>query len=207
MVEWITNVISSLGYLGIGVLMTIEGFFPPLPSELILSLAGFSVTQGKLSSLLWVVVAGTIGSVIGVLPWYYIGKLVGEQRLREWIDKHGKWLRLSGKDIDRMNHWFGKYGRRAVLFGRLVPTIRTYISIPAGIEAMPLLHFLLYSLVGISLWVGLLAYAGYVLGQNYQLVKKFLSFIVLVIIAAIVIVYGSRFIMHRMRKQAGKSRR
>ncbi|WP_238360810.1 DedA family protein [Iningainema tapete] len=87
MVDWITNVISSLGYLGVALLMALESVFPVLPSEVIMSLAGFSVTQGKLGSLLWVVVAGTIGSMLGILPWYYIGKRVGEKRLRQWIDR------------------------------------------------------------------------------------------------------------------------
>ncbi|KYC43687.1 alkaline phosphatase [Scytonema hofmannii PCC 7110] len=206
MVDWITDIISSFGYLGVALLMALEGVFPVLSSEAIVSLAGFSVAQGKLGNFFWVVVAGTIGSVLGIFPWYYVGKRVGKKRLKQWIDRHGKWLTLSNKDIDKSKQWFGKYGGAVVFFGRLIPTIRTYISIPAGLVEMPLLPFFLYSVVGIVLWVGLLAYTGYTLGQNYYLVKKFLSPVALVAIAAIVIAFGS-WLMHRKRKQQRNNQR
>nr|WP_238360517.1 DedA family protein [Iningainema tapete] len=115
-------------------------------------------------------------------------------------------MTLSSKDIDKSKQWFSKYGGAVVFLGRLIPTIRTYISIPAGIEEMPLLPFLLYSIVGMILWVGLLAYAGYVLGQNYYLVKKFLDPVALVAIAIIVIAFGI-WLMHRKRKQERNNQR
>lgn len=199
MLEWITNIISSLGYLGIAVLMLLENVFPPLPSEIIMPLAGFTVQQGKLS-LPFAILAGTAGSVLGALPWYYVGRVVSEQRLRQWIDKHGKWLTLSGQDIDKSKRWFGKYSRAVVFFGRVIPGIRTFISVPAGLEEMPWLPFLLYSTVGTLLWVGLLTYAGYVLGQNYQLVKKFLGPISAVVIVAIIVAFG--FWLRRRQRRA-----
>lgn len=199
MLEWITNIISSLGYLGIAVLMLLENVFPPLPSEIIMPLAGFTVQQGKLS-LPFAILAGTAGSVLGALLWYYVGRVVSEQRLRQWIDKHGKWLTLSGQDIDKSKRWFGKYGGAVVFFGRVIPGIRTFISVPAGLEEMPWLPFLLYSTVGTLLWVGLLTYAGYVLGQNYQLVKKFLGPISAVVIVAIIVAFG--FWLRRRQRRA-----
>lgn len=99
-------------------------------------LAGFTTTQSQLS-FVWVVVAGTIGSMLGALPWYYIGRRTGERRLRRWIDRHGRWLTLSGEDIDKSKRWFDQYGGPIVLFGRFVPGIRTFISVPAGLEEMP----------------------------------------------------------------------
>jgi membrane protein DedA with SNARE-associated domain len=204
MLDWITNTITSLGYIGIALLMLLENIFPPLPSEVIMPLAGFTVQQGKLTLPL-VILAGTIGSVLGALPWYYAGKLIGERRLRQWVDRHGKWLTLSGSDIDKSKQWFRKYGGAVVFFGRLIPAIRTYISIPAGFEEMSLLPFLLYSTVGTLVWVGLLGYAGFVLGQNYQLVKQFLSPISLIVLVLLLVAFGTWF-TRRRRKKRGNDR-
>lgn len=203
MLDWITNTITSLGYIGIALLMLLENIFPPLPSEVIMPLAGFTVQQGKLTLPL-VILAGTIGSVLGALPWYYLGKLVGEKRLRQWIDRHGKWLTLSGSDIDRSKQWFRKYGGGVVFFGRLIPAIRTYISIPAGFEEMPLFTFLLYSTLGTLPWVGLLGYAGFILGQNYQLVKQFLSPISLIVLVVLLVTFGTWFIRRRRKKRGNE---
>ncbi|WP_026736281.1 DedA family protein [Fischerella sp. PCC 9605] len=204
MLNWITNIISSMGYLGIALLMVLENIFPPIPSEVIMPLAGFTVQQGNLN-LLFVILAGTVGSVLGALPWYYIGKRVGEKRLRQWVNKHGKWLTLSGEDIDKSKRWFKKYGWAVVFFGRLIPAIRTLISIPAGFEEMPFLPFLLYSTVGTLVWVGLLSYAGFVLGQNYQLVKKYLSPISIVVVVVLVVGLGIWFIRRRKKRQKGNN--
>ncbi|MEN9518256.1 MAG: hypothetical protein RLZZ381_844 [Cyanobacteriota bacterium] len=198
MLDWITNTISSFGYIGIALLMLLENIFPPLPSELIMPLAGFTVQQGKLTLPL-VILAGTVGSILGALPWYYMSKLLGEKRLRQWIDRHGKWLTLSDSDIDKSKQWFRKYGAAVVFFGRLIPGIRTFISIPAGFEEMSLLPFLLYSTVGTLLWVGLLGYAGFILGQNYQLVKQYLSPISLMVLLGLLATFGIWF-MRRRRK-------
>ncbi|MEM7578968.1 MAG: DedA family protein [Cyanobacteria bacterium P01_A01_bin.80] len=186
MLNWVTNIISSFGYIGIGLLMFLENVFPPIPSELIMPLAGFTVTQGKLN-MQFVILAGTLGSVLGALPWYYLGKIVGERRLRKWIDKHGKWLTLSGKDIDKSKRWLDKYGKATVFFGRLIPGIRTYISVPAGLDKMPLIPFLLYSFAGSLIWTAILAYAGFLLGDNFQQVEKYVGPISVIVITSIVI--------------------
>ncbi len=199
MLDWITNIITSFGYLGIGFLMFLENVFPPIPSELIMPLAGFTATQGKLS-LQFVILAGTLGSLLGVLPWYYVGKVVGEKRLREWIDKYGKWLTLSGADIDRSKRWLNKYGKATVFFGRLVPGIRTFISVPAGLDNMPLVPFLLYSFAGSLIWTALLTYAGFVLGNNYQQVEKYIAPISVIIIASIIIYLIISFIRRKTKQ-------
>jgi membrane protein DedA with SNARE-associated domain len=188
MLDWITSTINSLGYLGIALLMFLENIFPPVPSEVIMPLAGFTVTQGKLS-LVYVIVAGMVGSVLGALPWYYVGKRLGEDRLKKFADKYGKWLTLSGKDIDKSKQWFDKHGGIAVFFCRLVPGVRTLISVPAGIDKMHLVPFLLYSTLGTALWVGMLTYAGLLLGQNYKLVEKFLGPASVVVLVALIVAF------------------
>jgi membrane protein DedA with SNARE-associated domain len=191
MAEWITNTMNSLGYVGIGLLMFLENLFPPIPSELIMPLAGFTVFQGKMQ-FFYAVLAGVLGTVLGALPWYYAGKLLGEERLKALADRYGKWLSISSKDIDRADEWFDRYNAKAVFFCRLVPGVRTLISLPAGISGMPMVPFLIYSTLGTTLWVSLLTYAGYALGQNYHLVDEYigpLSKVVLCILIAAFIIW------------------
>ena len=185
MLEFITNTISSLGYIGIAFLMALENIIPPIPSELIMPLAGFTVNQGEMNFVL-VVVAGTIGSIIGTMPWYFLGKSWGLKRTIEIVDRYGKWLALSGKDVEKANNWFNRRGNTAIAFGRLIPGIRTYISLPAGISKIPLLPFLFYSTLGSIFWVTLLTGAGYILGANYELVGEYMKPLsIFVLIAAI----------------------
>lgn len=184
MVEWITSTMNSLGYWGIGLMMFLENLFPPIPSELIMPLAGFTVAQGKLE-FVPVVVAGVVGTVLGALPWYYAGKILGEQRLKSLADRYGKWLTISSKDIARATGWFDNHGNKAVLFCRLVPGVRTLISLPAGISKMPIVPFLVYSTLGTLLWVSLLTYAGYVLGDNYEVVEVYLGPVSKIVVASL----------------------
>jgi len=199
MVEWITNTMNSLGYWGIGLLMFLENLFPPIPSELIMPLAGFTVAQGNMQ-FAPVVVAGVVGTVVGALPWYYAGKILGEQRLKSWADKYGRWLTISSKDIERSKRWFDRHGGRAVFICRLVPGVRTLISLPAGISRMPLLPFLVYSTLGTFLWVGLLTYAGYALGDNYEQVEKYLAPVSKIVLATLVISFIIWFVRRNMRR-------
>ena len=184
MVEWITSTMTSMGYVGIALLMFAENLFPPIPSELIMPLAGFTVAQGKMNLVL-AVIAGLVGTMLGALPWYYAGKLLGEERLKSLADKYGKWITLSSRDIDKADNWFDRHGAKAVLFCRLVPGVRTLISLPAGLSEMSLVPFLIYSTIGSALWIFALTYAGYLLGDNYDRVDEYLgpvSKIVLVIL-------------------------
>ncbi|WP_278913988.1 DedA family protein [Deinococcus wulumuqiensis] len=174
MTDWIQNLMDSMGYLGILLLMVLENIFPPIPSELIMPSAGFAAARGDMS-LGMVVLMGTLGSVLGTLPLYYIGKAFGEDKLVAWADKHGKWLTLSGKDIKKADDWFDRHGSKAVLFGRMVPGIRSLLSLPAGMSEMPLPKFLIYSAIGSALWSAALAYAGYALGENYDQVEQYVG--------------------------------
>ena len=174
MTRWIMNLITSTGYFGIVALMFIENVFPPIPSEFIMPLAGFMVAEDKFS-LLGVIIAGTLGSVLGALPLYYLGAKLGEERLKQFAERRGRWLTLSPKDIDKANRWFDKHGAIAVLLCRLVPGIRSFISIPAGVNKMNLTLFLFYTAVGAGIWTAALAYAGYHLGTNFRQVGEYLD--------------------------------
>jgi membrane protein DedA with SNARE-associated domain len=174
MVEWINSLMSGLGYWGIGLLMFAENLFPPIPSELIMPLAGFTVAQGKLNFGL-AVLAGTIGTMAGTYVWYYLGRLVNYQRLAGWADRYGKWLGVSAQDFDRVNCWFDQHGRTAVFFGRMVPGIRTLISLPAGMNQMSLITFTIYSISGTLIWTLALTTAGFLLGENYSSIEHYLA--------------------------------
>jgi len=200
MLEWIINTINSLGYWGIALLMFVENLFPPIPSELIMPLAGFTAraTPDKLN-VFGVFFAGLFGSVVGALIWYYPGKFFSEKRLKNLANKYGKWLAISSEDITKANGWFYRQGNKAVLIGRLVPGIRTLISIPAGISSMPLLPFIFYTTLGSAVWVGLLTYSGYVLGSQYELVDKYLAPVSKIVLGILVLTcFG--WILKRQRK-------
>ncbi|MBW4534870.1 MAG: DedA family protein [Pleurocapsa minor HA4230-MV1] len=187
MLESIINTINSLGYVGIALLMALENIIPPIPSELIMPLAGFTVTQGNLN-FFGVVIAGTFGSVIGATPWYFLGKFWGLKRTKTIADRYGKWLTISGKDVQQAKDWFDRKGDIATALGRLIPGIRTYISVPAGISKMPILPFFFYSTLGSIVWITFLTASGYLLGANYKLVAIYLkpiSILVLLVIIAL----------------------
>lgn len=170
MFQWITQAVANGGYIGIFLLMLAENVFPPIPSEIIMPLVGYIAAQGQLSfaaSLL----AGAGGSLAGAIFWYAIGRWIGNERLKRFADVHGRWLTLNPSDIEHATAWFNKHGWVAVLIGRMVPGVRTLISVPAGVAAMPTLPFVLASAVGTFLWTGMLATAGYLLGENYRLIE------------------------------------
>lgn len=198
--EWIPNVMNQLGYWGIGLLMFLENLFPPIPSELIMPLAGFTVAKGQMD-FIPVIIAGVVGTIIGAFPWYYIGKFISEERLEHLADKYGKWISVTSKDIKKANNWFNEHGGKAVFFCRLVPGVRTLISLPAGINNMPLIPFTLYSTLGTTIWVTFLTFLGYKLGDNYELVDEYLGPISKIVLAIIVIF----FILWIVRKQMRRS--
>lgn len=187
----ITQTMSTLGLLGVGVLMFLENVFPPIPSELIMPLAGFAAARGDMS-LVGVVVAGTIGSVLGQFPLYYVGRAVGQERLRALADRYGKWVTISGRDVDRAAEWLRRRGAVALFLCRLVPGVRSLISIPAGASRMNLVVFTTYSTLGITLWSTLLASAGYLLGDNYHHVEETIgsySQLIWIAVAALLVIW------------------
>jgi membrane protein DedA with SNARE-associated domain len=195
MFDWITG-FHKMGNIGIVLLMFGENVFPPIPSELIMPLAGFSAARGE-RNLLIVIIAGSIGSLLGALLWYYIGKGVGAERLKRWASKHGRWLTLSPKEVDQACAWFNRHGGKAVFIGRLIPAVRTLISVPAGIAGMPLGSFLLYSAAGTVLWTTLLALAGYFLESQYDKVAGWVNPVSNVVIGLIVLCYLYRVVRFR----------
>jgi membrane protein DedA with SNARE-associated domain len=171
MLTWITDLITQLGYAGIAFLMFAENIFPPIPSELIMPLAGFTASQGTLS-LVGVITAGLLGTMAGALPWYYAGRYFGTERLQGYANRWGKYAGITAQDIQKADAWFDKHGHWIVLVGRLIPGVRTLISVPAGSCGMPLRPFLLYSAIGSLLWCSLLAGGGMLLGANYTLLES-----------------------------------
>ncbi|HXV79088.1 MAG TPA: DedA family protein [Candidatus Binatia bacterium] len=180
--------------------MIIENVFPPIPSEVIMPLAGFMTAENKLS-FVGVVIAGTTGSVIGNLGLYYVGWKIGGERLKRWAGRHGRWLMLSSDDIERAKGWFQRHGAAAVFLFRLVPGIRSLISIPAGIEQMNPMLFLLLSACGTGIWAGVLAYLGRMLGENYESVDAYLRPLGYVIFSSLVIWY----VAHVVRRSRSRS--
>jgi len=193
MFDWITSVITSFGYTGVALLTFLENVFPPIPSELIIPLAGFVAANGTLR-LDVVIIAATVGSLAGAWLWYELGRRVGERRLRRWVDSHGAWLTLSADDVDRAQQWFQRHGRVAVLLGRVVPGVRTFVSLPAGFARMPRWAFLLNSVLGTAIWTGALAYAGVLLQANYQQVGDYINVITNVLLAGFGALMLSRYV-------------
>jgi membrane protein DedA with SNARE-associated domain len=183
MFEWITSVITSLGYAGVTMLTLLENVFPPIPSELIIPLAGFVAASGALRFDV-VIAAAAAGSLAGTALWYEVGRRIGERRLREWVARHGAWLTLSVGDIDSAQDWFRRHDRRSVLFGRVVPGVRTFVSLPAGFAHMPRPTFLAFSAIGTLLWTGALAYAGVLLQSNYAVVGDYVNTATNILLAA-----------------------
>lgn len=179
---WIETIVQDMGYIGLVLLTFLENIFPPLPSEVIMPLGGFLAAQGQLN-LVGVILAGTLGSLAGALPLYYLGKYLHEDRLKGWLDERGQWLLLTPDDIEQADNWFDRHGTKAVFFCRLIPGVRSLISIPAGSSGMKMLPFLLYTSAGTALWSTILAVAGQMLGEQYGNVGAFLRWTTYVVVA------------------------
>jgi membrane protein DedA with SNARE-associated domain len=198
MFDFIVDFVSSHGYLGLFLLMVSENIFPPIPSELIMPLAGFAAARGDLN-VLGVVLTGTAGSVAGSLPWYLVGRHYGKYRARKLAARYGRWLTVSVSDVNQALVFFDRHGSRAILFGRLVPAVRTLISVPAGIADMPLWRFVGWSAAGSALWSGLLTVLGFLLQSQYTLVAKYMDPVSKGIVAAIVLIYLYRLFGRKPR--------
>lgn len=199
MFDWIVALVGQTGYFGVAVLMFAENVFPPIPSELIMPLAGFSAARGEFS-LLAVIFAGSVGSLAGAVVWYYVGRLLGTARLKRWAGRYGRWLTLSPDEVDQVNAWFRRHGSVAVVIGRLVPGARTLISVPAGIADMPFGTFLLYSAVGTGLWTTVLAVTGFLLESQYGRVSGYVNPVSNVIVGLLAVGYVYRVVTFGRRK-------
>lgn len=206
MADWIKAVIQNLSYPGIAFLMILENVFPPIPSELIMPLAGYVSSQGELS-ILGVIAAGTVGSVAGAVVLYYLGHRVGGERLRRWADARGRWIGLTRADLDKSDRWFARHGAKIVLLGRLVPGVRSLISIPAGIAGMNMRVFLAYTTIGSLAWTTVLTLAGRALGRNYERVEHVISPVSTAVVVAIVATLVVRALRQGRRVPAAKTNR
>jgi membrane protein DedA with SNARE-associated domain len=168
MAHFIIAIISKSGYLGVALLMGIESACIPLPSEIIMPFAGYLVHAGQLK-LFWVATAGAIGCNLGSVVAYWIGAYGG----RPLVEKFGRYVLLNEHDLDRVTHYFEKFGGITVFFGRLLPVVRTFIALPAGIAKMPQLRFHLYTFLGSWPWCYVLAYVGMRLGEHWDSDPRF----------------------------------
>ena len=165
---WIMGVISSLAYSGVVLLMAIESACIPLPSEIIMPFAGFLVFKGEMT--LWgVALAGAFGCVVGSIPAYFLGMYGG----RPLVEKYGKWVLISAKDLNWADQAFAKHGEIIIFIGRLLPAVRTFIAFPAGVARMNMTKFISYTFVGSLIWCYLLALAGFKTGENWESLKVY----------------------------------
>ena len=188
MFDWITNLIDEAGYAGIAFIMFLEGVFPPIPSWLVMPLAGFEASSGRFHPA-WVVLAGTAGSTLGAVCWYFLGRLFGIMRLQAFAERYGHWLTLTPAQIDRGDRWFDRHGAPAVMFARVIPIVRTFISVPAGVFAMDLKQFILFTAIGDAIWCSLMVSAGYGLRAQYERVDDFLDPVATLVLAVVVTTY------------------
>lgn len=204
MFDWITGFLEESGYFGIFLLMALENIFPPIPSELIMPLAGYNAARGQINPV-GAVAAGTIGSIVGALPWYILGRVFGYRRLRQLAEKHGRWVTVSPDDLDKARKWFERHCGKMVLLGRLVPTIRTLISIPAGVAEMNFGRFILLTAIGTVIWTGALTALGYVLEDHYDLVGEYLDPVSTGIVVILAGTYLYRVITHGRGSRTSES--
>ena len=191
-----------IAYFVIGIAMFLENLIPPIPSEIIMPLGGFFVYKGDLNFYI-LIIFGLIGTVIGALPWYFLGKLLNEKKLSNFIDRKGRFVGISLKDLDKSKLWFDKYGVLLVFWGRLIPGIRTLISVPAGIELMPINKFLIWTSLGSLIWVIFLTSSGYLFGENYEIIGSYIdNFKVILkpIFLIIILILLIRFFKKKLKK-------
>lgn len=192
MADRIADIFNHFGYWGITLAMLLENVIPPIPSEAVLPAAGVAARRGKLS-VAGVIAAATAGSVLGAVMWYYVGRWLGIERLRSWAERRGRYFGFSPKDIDRADAWFDRWGTAAVFFGRMIPGVRTLVSVPAGVAEMKLVPFLACSAAGSALWSTLLVLIGWWAGRSSQTFERAIGWTGIAVAAAIVL-----WLMRRM---------
>ncbi len=196
MTDWVIRLIEQSGYLGVGFLMFLETIFPPIPSEVIMPVAGMAAANGRMHFAL-AVAAGTAGAMLGNIVWYLAARALGHDRLQPFVRRHGKWLTLSWRDVERAHRWFDSHGILFVFVGRLLPTVRSLVSIPAGLLDMRFRNFVIASTLGTALWTALLAGAGFKLQENFENVGEIIGPISNVVLATLALTYLWRLCTHK----------
>ena len=199
------NAMQIMGYPGLALVMFLENVFPPIPSEIVLPVAGTLTVSADPNiapkfNIVSVIIWGTVGTFAGAWLWYWVGYLIGENNVRKLLRKVGKYIRITENDLDISKRWFEKYGEWCVFFGRMIPIIRTLISVPAGLAKMHWLKFSIFTLIGTTLWNTFLAFAGRILGDNYTIIVDFIDKFKVVIVVVCVVAFAI-FFFNRVRKE------
>ncbi|MER5702614.1 DedA family protein [Micromonospora sp. NPDC002296] len=199
---WVASVIDSLGAVGVAALVALESIIPPIPSEIVLAMAGYLAAEGRFNLVL-IVVAATVGSVVGALVLYWLGAAVGEDRLKRWLDHIPL---VDRDDLEKADRWFERHGRWAVLIGRVVPVVRSLVSIPAGANRMPLVEFVLLTTLGSGVWNALIVGAGFALGSRWEEVDQYSSWFNYAIFAVFGVMILSWVVKKVRRRRARRDR-
>ncbi|HIW91945.1 MAG TPA: DedA family protein [Candidatus Corynebacterium avicola] len=197
--DWTVTLMDALGAVGVGLSTLLETIFPPIPSELVLPMAGFASTQGEINA--WAAIVGaTIGSLMGAWLLYFLGAVIGADRLRAIADR--MWL-TDAEDVDKALHWFSRFGEASVLIGRIIPGVRSLISIPAGVHGMGLLRFSVLTTIGSAVWNSALIWLGVLLGENWTVVSDTMDrfSIVIYVVIAVAVLVCLAYLVHRDRKR------
>ncbi|MCZ8146301.1 MAG: DedA family protein [Roseomonas sp.] len=200
MIEWVTDLVAAGGWLGVLALMFLENLFPPIPSEVIMPLAGFAAARGQMSFTL-AVIAGIVGTLLGNAFWYELSRAIGSARIRPLFARYGRWFAVDDKDFDKAEATLRRYGPIALFFGRLLPGIRTLISIPAGLARIPRLVFYVWTALGSTVWILFLTSAGYWMEDHYDKVESWFEPLSYVIVAGIIGTYVWHIWSTRVRKR------
>lgn len=196
LIGWVSGVIQSLGEFGVGLLVALENIVPPVPSEVVLAMAGYLAGEGRFSVVL-ATVAATVGSVAGALLLYGLGRAIGEDRLKRWLD-HVPLVDLD--DLERADRWFERYGRWAVLIGRIIPVVRSLVSIPAGANRMPIGQFVGLTALGSGVWNSIFVGLGYALGSQWQQIDRYSNWVNLGLYVTFAVLIGI-WVVNRLRKR------
>jgi membrane protein DedA with SNARE-associated domain len=214
--NWVQDVINQFGYLGVALLVVIENVFPPIPSEIVLPFAGFVAQQGASAvnatagaaqsdtTVVGMMIAATVGSVVGALILYFVSAAIGPERLRGFVERFGKWFGVKSLDLVRAEEWFDRRSSAAVLVGRCVPLIRSIVSIPAGFRRMKLTSFVVLTAIGSAVWNIALIGAGSVLGDQWERVGEYVGVFQWLVIAAVLLLLV-RFVVSRLKNRRRKT--
>jgi membrane protein DedA with SNARE-associated domain len=198
--DWIIRLVNEGGYAGVALLMFLETIFPPIPSEVIMPIAGISAARGNMH-IGGVIASGTAGAMLGNYIWYYIAWKLGQARLKPIIDRYSRWLTLDWHEVERGERLFQKYGSLIVMFARMLPTLRSLISVPAGLFKLRQGRFLLFSALGTAGWTAALAGSGYLLGQKFKEIETIIGPLSTAVIALIILSYIWRLIFWKPKAQ------
>ncbi len=210
--NWVQDVINQFGYFGVALLVVIENVFPPIPSEIVLPFAGFVAQQSASAvnatadaaqsdtTVVGMMIAATVGSVVGALILYFVSAAIGPERLRGFVERFGKWFGVKSSDLVRAEEWFDRRSVVAVLVGRCVPLIRSIVSIPAGFRRMKLTSFVVLTAIGSAVWNIALIGAGALLGDQWERVGEYVGVFQWLVIVAILVLLV-RFVVSRLKKR------